>query len=366
MDGQSASLDFALIGHLESWQKAEAFMKAVRNPELKPLRVDQIKDLFPYFPPRKVFNLSATSTHTQKTVRGGYIETFIPPHSLTPGHFREIIKKVHGAAEVAARHGAKVASLGGFTSIILEGKTHNLPGQDVTAFTTGNTLTAAFVVKGMEQACQLHGMSLADCDLLIVGSTGDIGTACVRYFAGKVKKLLLCARNQRVLQEQHNMLQARGVDCAYSTEASELIPSSDLIISVASTEKPLFSLNDCQPHTLVCDAGYPKNIIANSTSQLNRIWKGGMGQVTGGVSYSPDYTSIFYASPAPYVGHGCMIEPTLLAMDGRFESYSTQRGKITVEKIEEIWAIARKHGCSVAPFFHDQLWDKQLTFIEHE
>lgn len=356
MDGQPSGLDFALIGHLESWDKASAFIQAVRKPELKPLTLDQVKDMFPYFPPRRVFNLTATSTFDQRAVKGTYIETFIPPHNLSPSHFRQVLAKVEAAAKVAAKEGARIASLGGFTSIILEGKTNRLPGQETTAFTTGNTLTAAYVVKGMEEACRQHHAALEDCTLLVLGSTGDIGSACVRYFQGKVKKLMLCARNERRLKEQSDDLTSKGIPSLYSAEASALIQKADLIISVASTEKPLFSLDDCQPHTLVCDAGYPKNIIAKSDTQLNRIWKGGMGQVTGGVKYDPDYTDIFYAFPEPNIGHGCMIEPTLLAMEQKFESYSTQRGNITPEKIEEIWAIAQKHGCHLAPFFNEKLW----------
>ena len=359
MDGQSSGLDFALISHMESWQYAQDFLEAARKSELKPLTLEQIQDSFPYFPPRKVFNITARSTFDQRVVKGAYIETFISPDELGPRHFKKMLKKVKEAAVAAVREGAKITTLGGFTSIILEGRTYILPGSDKTAFTTGNTLTAAYVVKGMELACKMYGVDLNKSNLLILGSTGDIGTACVRYFSGKVKKMLLCARNKEVLANQHDSLTRQGLASEYSTDSGALIPRSDLIISVASTAKPLFSLNDCLDHTLVCDAGYPKNIIAQSKQQLARLWKGGMGQIKGGYVFEPNYSDGFYKFPAPYSGHGCLIEPLLLAMENRYESFSTKRGEITVDKIEEIWTLAKKHGCTVAPFFNMELWDRQ-------
>ena len=358
MDGQSPGLDFALISHMETWSLAEHFMAAARSPGLAPLTREQIQDSFSFFPPRKVFNIEAKSTFDNHWIKGAYIETFISPDELEPRYFKSMLKKVKEAAQVAAKEGARVTTLGGFTSIILEGKTHILPGQEQTAFTTGNTLTAAYVVKGMEKACERYQIDPAKSTLLVLGSTGDIGSACVRYFSGKVKKLLLCARNQKNLEKQHLSLKEQGIQSSFSADAASLIPQSDLIISVASTSKPLFSLNDCAAHTLVCDAGYPKNIKAESKQQLKRLWKGGMGQIQGGFTFEPDYSNIFYRYPAPFSGHGCLIEPLLLAMEKRYESFSSERGAITPEKIEEIWAMALKHGCPVAPFFNEVLWEQ--------
>ncbi|WP_332910524.1 hypothetical protein [Algoriphagus boritolerans] len=81
-----------------------------------------------------------------------------------------------------------VVALGGFTSIILESGGANLQAIQGTKFTTGNTLTAALIADSLVKACQKWNQPLKDSTLLIIGSTGDIGSACVRYFSNKVKK----------------------------------------------------------------------------------------------------------------------------------------------------------------------------------
>ena len=51
---------------------------------------------------------------------------------------------------------------------------------------------------------------------------------------------------------------------------------------------------------------------------------------------------------------GCLLEGMLLALKGRFESYSRGRGNISPDRVDEIWALARKHGFALAPFFNDE------------
>ncbi|PSR14073.1 MAG: hypothetical protein DA408_15680 [Bacteroidetes bacterium] len=354
MDGQSTSLDFALISHQDSWEHVSAFLHAIRSQDLESMSIDKIKDIFSWIPPRKVFHVGVRSTYNGREVRGAYIESFIPPDQLQLTYFKKLVQKVQQASACAVREKAKIVTLGGFTSIILEGNIDLLPSRQGTPFTTGNTMTAALVVKGVEQACALHNISLSECNLLVIGSTGDIGSGCVNYFAGKVKQLLLCARRVSLLEEQSEHLKGSSSAVRFSNDPASLLPLADIVISVASTSEPEFSTSQCQPHTLICDVGYPKNILPDDQVHKNRLWHGGLGQITGGYYFDPDYTGSFYIFPYPNVGHGCLLEPVVLAMEERYESYSTDRGRITIEKIEEIWELSQKHGIVLAPFFNQE------------
>jgi predicted amino acid dehydrogenase len=360
MDGQSSSLDFAIIGHQDTWGKVLDFMHAIRSKELEPLSLEQVRDTFPWVPPRKIFHIYVKSILADREVKGAYIESFILPDQLTQTFFKKALEKVVKAGECSVRAGAKVVTLGGFTSIVLEGNMKLLPMDQATSFTTGNTLTASFIVKGVEQAAALHQLELDSCRLLIIGSTGDLGTACARYFSGKVGSILLCARRERLLKQQYEELMAANVKAEYSTDLESLLPQADLIISVASAQEPLFAMKQCLPHALVCDAGYPKNIQLCEEDDANRLWHGGMGRVLGGYASEPDYSEAFYNYPAPHIAHGCLLESMLLALEGHYEAYSTGRGKIYPQKMEEIWALAQRHGFITAPFFNQKgLWTIQ-------
>ncbi|MDQ2720066.1 MAG: hypothetical protein M3Z26_09970 [Bacteroidota bacterium] len=354
MDSTSPYLDFAAIGHQDSWQNITAFVNGMRTDEQEKLSSEKIKEIFSFIPPRDLFRVKVISK-TGAVINGVYIETFIDPDKLDSHFVRANINKVTNAAAYAIKMNTRVVTLGGFTSIVLEGNLDSfVPGK--TKFTTGNTLTAAYIVKGIEGAATQIKINLQESDVLIIGATGDIGMACVHYMKNKVKKLLLCARNNQRLEKLAMGLAKENIQANYSTCLQDLITDADVIICVASSTG--IKLADCKKNVLICDAGYPKNLEAKIEDNVEcNIFNGGMGQVTGGFNFSPDYSNNIYQYPAPYVIHGCILEAMILAFENKIESYSAGKGNITVDKMEEIYKSGLKHGITVAPFFNAKgLW----------
>src|ERR1700739_1415420 len=154
-------LDFALIGHQESWRAAADVIAVLRGPERIPIPDDEIKDILPWIPPRTVCHVEVASIIGAKA-RGLYIDSFIPPDRLEPAYVHENIARVRAAAACAIRAGAKIVSLGGFSSILIEGHFAQLARRHDTHFTTGNTLTVAFIVQGIKLKCALEGRSLLE------------------------------------------------------------------------------------------------------------------------------------------------------------------------------------------------------------
>src|SRR3989440_6319505 len=180
--GVAPQVDFALVGHPESWSAAAEVFSALRGPERTPLPDDEIKDILPWIPPRAVCHVDVGSIVGAKA-RGLYIDSFIPPDRLEAAWLRENVARVRGAAAAAIHVGAKIVSLGGFSSILIEGNFDQLPERRDTVFTTGNTLTVAYIVQGIKKMCALEGRNLRRSTLLIVGATGDVGSGCARYLA---------------------------------------------------------------------------------------------------------------------------------------------------------------------------------------
>src|ERR1700740_484793 len=54
MPRQSSEVDFALIGHQESWRAAADVLAVLRGPERTPLPDDEIKDVLPWISPRAI------------------------------------------------------------------------------------------------------------------------------------------------------------------------------------------------------------------------------------------------------------------------------------------------------------------------
>jgi len=357
---QPAGCDFGFIGHIEGWHQGVRYLSllAPNNPR-RPTQRD-VEQLWSYFPARTVFRISATSPARKTPVSGVYVDAFISPSELSGEFVLKNLAKVKAAAERCIAEGAKVTSLGGFSSIVLEGDAYGLKLENPCAFTTGNTLTAALIAKNVERACALRGKRLDRVKLLVIGSTGDIGSACVAYFKHKVGALFLCARNQQRLAQQAAELAAEGVACAATSDLDAIARSADVIIAVASVAKPTFLVEGREDDVIVCDAGYPKNFSPSVEAKRQNVFYGGLGLLEQGFTSSPTFLPQCLGFVDPRIAHGCLLEGMLLAMEDRYESYSVGRGNITVERIDEMWSMAQKHGLRPSPLFNlAGPWDEQ-------
>ena len=345
-------VDFALIGHSESWNAAAAMVAKLRRPGMTPIPLEDIREILPWIPPRTVCRITVRSSRGNEA-HGVYIDSFIPPGRLEDGFRRENLLRVRQSAEYAVREKARIATLGGFSSILLEGKTDFLPQHPGTVFTTGNTLTVAFIIQGIEQALDLAGRDLGGSNVLIIGATGDVGSGCARCLAPRVNRLLLCARNQGRLTDLANELSGLGAEVEAHTDLPRLSGTVDLVVCVASLPAPALLLETLSPDAIICDAGYPKNLQPGFMPAEGAVFFGGMGQASAGLHPDPDLSGMLN-HPFPNVAHGCLFEGMALALEGKFEPFSRGRGLITPLRVKEIWEIANRHGIILAPLFNGE------------
>ncbi len=346
-----ATVDFALVGHQESWRAAADVLAVLRGPKHTPLPEQEIKDILPWIPPRPVCHVDVRSVAGAKA-RGLYIDSFIPPDHLGAAYMHDNITRVREAAACAVKAEAKIVSLGGFSSILIEGNFDQLPERHDTVFTTGNTLTVAFIVQGIKEMCLRQGRKLRNATLLIVGATGDVGSGCARCLAPGVRRVLLCARNLERLRRLAAELEAAGAQVEIAASLEQFSTAADVVICAASLASPSLLLDRIAPEAIVCDAGYPKNLSPCAQTPGLQIFFGGLGQVTGGLSFTPDFHGILNRHPFPDVVHGCLLEGMALALERRFEPFSQGRGFITPARVEQMESIAARHGIYLAPLYN--------------
>jgi len=344
-------IDFALIGHQESWRAASDVLAVLRGPKRPPLPDQEIKDILPWIPPRPICHADIGSIAGAQA-HGLYIDSFIPPDNLEASHLRDNLARVRAAAFCAIQAGAKIVSLGGFSSILIEGNFDQLPPRHGTVFTTGNSLTVGFMVQGIRKMCALDGRDLGRSTVLIVGATGDLGSGCARCLAPMVKRVLLSARNVERLRRLAAELQADGVEVEIAAGREEFSTEADVVICAASLAAPSLLLDRIAPDAIVCDAGYPKNLSPCAQLAGAKVFFGGLGQITGGLRFTPDFQGILNRHPFPDVAHGCLLEGMALALERRFEPFSQGRGFITPERVQEIEGIAARHGIYLAPLYN--------------
>jgi len=95
----------------------------------------------------------------------------------------------------------------------------------------------------------------------IIGGSGDIGSACARFFAKKVRVLTITGRSEKKLIETERMLSYdRKAVIKTSHDNNDAITGADVVLAAASTSGSIVDFNRFKPGAIVCDIGYPKNI----------------------------------------------------------------------------------------------------------
>jgi len=345
------SLDFALIGHQESWKAAAGVVSALRGPGRALIPDEEIQEILPWIPPRAICHVQAHSALGTRA-HGIYIDTFIPPDRLEANCLRDNLARVRQAAAYAIREEAKIVSLGGFSSILIEGNFDQLPQKRNTVFTTGNSLTVAFIIQGIRKMCVLEGRNLESATLLIVGATGDVGSGCARCLAPQVRRVQLFARNVERLRGLRAELETGGARVETATDLRQFRADADIVICAASLASPSLLLGRVARDAILCDAGYPKNLRPGAALPDARVFFGGLGQICGGMRFRPDLDGVLNRHPFPNVAHGCLLEGMALALERKFEPFSQGRGFITPERVTEIEEIAARHGIVLAPLYN--------------
>ena len=111
MDNSPASLNFAVIGHQESWDTVMQFIKSMRSQKDNSVSVEKVQEIFTYIPPGKIFGITINSENGS-VVKGAYIETFIAPDELDLKHLRKNIDKVKKAGGTMALDKMDVPGVG--------------------------------------------------------------------------------------------------------------------------------------------------------------------------------------------------------------------------------------------------------------
>jgi predicted amino acid dehydrogenase len=301
-----------------------------------------------YVPPVYLSKITgAVSPLTGQRVEGHLIslgstsrEMMRRPESFT---YRALVR----AARMASRRGARVMGLGAFTSVVGDAGV-TVARESPIAVTSGNSLTVAATLEAAKQAAALMGHEdVSTLKAMVIGATGSIGSVCARMIARSVPDISLVSIEPEKLYElasliRHETPRAR-VDVA--TEPNGLIGDCDLVISATSAfGQRVLDISRCKPGAIICDVARPPDIGHEEASLRPDVLVVESGEVL-----IPGEVDIHYdIGLPPRVAYACLAETALLAMDGRFESFTLGR-QLSVERVEEIRGLFDKHGFKLAP-----------------
>lgn len=343
---------FGIIGHLYNFNHLERCFKML-NPNFKMPSREFIGHLFNITPSFKLYDILNFKSKSSQSVNGCFIvATFIP--DMIEKDPWAIFSKVVKSCKIAEKNGVGIVTLGGFTSIVAEKIGHEISKEVDVPITTGNTFTAAMAIEGASKAAKLLNLDLARLKATIVGGTGDIGSGCARVLADKVKQLTITGRTKVNLRRLSKELSKKHKAKIMATTNNEsAVRDADIVIAAASATQAILNIDWFKPGSIICDVGYPKNISYTPTTRQDiLIFSGGLAK-----SPTPICLPIDIGLPASDTLYGCFSEAIILALEKRYENFSFGRGNITLEKINEIRELGKKHGFELADFY----WGDKLV-----
>jgi acetylornithine/succinyldiaminopimelate/putrescine aminotransferase/predicted amino acid dehydrogenase len=303
---------------------------------------------------------------------------------------QEALRKVRSAVRLAARRGAPLVGLGGFTSIV----THN--GTDLLALgvplTTGNGYTVVSGLHAIEESITHLKLGPWRTNVAVVGASGSIGRALALLLAERVGSLALVARPEPI-----GLMRLRKVACdivAYlaaraqrsrrlpsnfitefltsrgliefmndpeacdravaslelegrivlSTDLRKSLAGADIIATATSSVSCIITAEMLRPGAVVCEISRPFNI-----SEEVRESRPDVLVIDGGLVLTPGEQNLGVRLGLPEgMVYGCMAETMVMSLDSCYH-HGSIGPDLSPSQILELQEQACRHGFRPAP-----------------
>jgi predicted amino acid dehydrogenase len=272
---------------------------------------------------------------------------------------RTVYRKIIQTGRLAEKLGAQILGLGAFTSVVGDAGITIANALEVPV-TTGDSYTVLMAVEAIRAAALEMEIPLDTATAAVVGATGAIGQVCAELLANDVERLYLIGRRQERLEELRDRLRVRARGELIVSTKMEVLKEAQLILTVTSAIHEVIQPEHLQPGSVVCDVARPRDVSAMVAAVRDDILviDGGMVDVPGPVNFHFNFG--FPLGKA----YACMAETIALALEGRFEDYTLGK-HLTRARVEEIGAIAKKHGFRLSGFrsFEKEVVPEQIEAV---
>jgi fatty aldehyde-generating acyl-ACP reductase len=319
----------------------------------------QIDFFSTFFPPVYISEIEGIrSEATGKEIKGWFVACPYTPRRMLSLPEKTVYRKIIQTGKMAEKLGAKTLGLGAFTSVVGDAGLTIAQRLDVPV-TTGDAYTISIAVEAIREAAKLMGIEISASTAAVVGAGGSIGRVCAELLADDVEKLYLLGRTQEPLEIVRKKLDGSSqAELHVSTDLS-LLQDADLILTVTSAvHEDVIRPEHLRSGSVVCDVARPRDVSAMVAAARDDILviDGGMVDVPGSVDFHFNFG--FPEGKA----YACMAETMALALEGRFEDYTLGKD-ISRERVDEITAIAKKHGFRLSGF---RSFEKEITAVQIE
>lgn len=317
-----------------------------------------VAEILRQMPPQPVAHITGIRSKAGVEAEGWFIACPLSPHQLLNLPPEQVYAKLEACTKIAERLGAKIIGLGALTSVAGDGGI-TLAQRVNLAVTTGNSYTVATAVEGAIKGAELMDTPISEAEVAVVGAAGSIGRTSALLLARHAQHLTLVGRNtEKLLPIAKEITDLGHATVAISGSVEEGLRNADVIVTVTSAADAVILPQHLKRGAVVCDVARPRDVSVRVAKERNDVLviEGGCVAVPGNFTCTktdkngtdrPGMPFTFGFPPG--TAYACMSETMMLALDGRYESFTLGK-TVSVEQVEQMWQLAEKHGFSLAGF----------------
>jgi predicted amino acid dehydrogenase len=314
------------------------------------LVMDVVEKAMAYAPPFVYGHVTGITSPTGAEAEGWLITVGGTPKELMAHSPEFTYARLLKAAETARKLGAQVMGLGAFTKVVGDAGV-TVAKQAPLPITTGNSYSASGALWAAHEALLQLGIQEVDDEgritgkAMVVGATGAIGSVCARLLALAGDELwLVSPESAKLLALKHDIERGNPrAEIRVAATPDDHLPDMDLIVTATSgAGKRVLDIMQVKPGCVITDVARPLDLSAEDVAKRPDV----LVVESGEIELPGDVQMRDIGLPSG-VAYACMAETVVLALEGRYETFTVGRN-IEWEKVKEIYKLGLKHGMKLA------------------
>jgi predicted amino acid dehydrogenase len=311
---------------------------------------DAIEKALAYAPPFTYSHVTGITSPTGAEAEGWLISVGGTPKELMAHSPEFTYGRLLQAADMARKLGAQVMGLGAFTKVVGDAgitvaKKASLP------VTTGNSYSASGALWAAHEGVRRLGLAEIDDQgmirgkAMVIGATGAIGSVCSRLLALASDEIwLVSPETAKLLTLKHDIERAhpRATVHVAATPDEHLADMDVIVTATSGAGKRVLDIMDVKPGCVITDVARPLDLSPEDVARRPDVLVVESGEIE-----LPGDVHMKNIGLPPNVVYACMAETVVLALEGRYETFTVGRN-IEWEKVKEIYRLGLKHGMKLA------------------
>lgn len=343
---------FAFVIHPLS----QEYFKTVKPIELlsqvsPPFFMDTLEKALAYMPPFVYSKVTGIRSPSGVEAEGWLISVGGTPKEIMSHDPEFTYSRLLDAAKIAKGLGAQIMGLGAFTKVVGDAGA-TVARRAPLPITTGNSYSASGALWAARDALlRLRLLPPPGPDgklamkAMVVGATGAIGSVCARLLAMAAEEVYMVSpETAKLLAIKESILrETPDAKLFLSSRADKDVADMDVIVTATSgAGKKILDIMKVKPGCVITDVARPLDLPPEEVAKRPDVLVVESGEIE-----LPGEVEMRNIGLPKNVAYACLAETIVLALEGRFESYTVGRD-IEWEKVREIYRLGLKHGMKLA------------------